>query len=126
MRGMVTGIQMAVRVLWLAQIVLGVLFWLGAATSLTDLHMLLGLVLALLVAVLAILVGVRGGSPGLLVGGLVVAVLLPVVGLGQTGWLPGSQHWVIQVLHLLVGVAAIAVAEAAGGRLRRQARVASS
>jgi hypothetical protein len=42
-----------------------------------------------------------------------------VVGLGQTGWLPGDQHWVIQVLHLVVGLAAISVAEMAGGRLRR-------
>jgi hypothetical protein len=123
---MVTGLQMAARVLWLAQIVLGVLFWTGSATSLTDLHKLLGLVFALLVAVLAVLAGVRGGSPGLLVGGLAVAVLLPVVGIGQTGWLPGSRHWVIQVVHLLVGLAGIAVAEAAGGRLRRQAGAASS
>ena len=125
MRGMVTGLQMAARVLWLAQIVLGVLFWTGNATPLTDLHMLLGLVFALLVAVLAVLVGVRGGSPGLLVGGLALAVLLPVVGIGQTGWLAGPQHWVIQVVHLLIGLAAIAVAEAAGGRLRRQAGMAS-
>lgn len=123
---MVTGLQMAARVLWLAQIVLGVLFWTGSATSLTDLHMLLGLVFALLVAVLAVLAGVRGGSPGLLVGGLAVAVLLPVVGIGQTGWLPGPQHWVIQVVHLLVGLAGITVAEAAGGRLRRQAGAAAS
>ena len=122
---MVIGIQMAVRVLWLALIVLGVLFWTGNATSLTDVHMLLGLVLAVLLAELSVLAGVRGGSPALLVGGLVVAVLLPVVGISQTNWLPGPQHWVIQVLHLLVGLAAISVAETAGGRLRRQPNLAS-
>jgi hypothetical protein len=121
MGGMVTGVQMAVRVLWLALIVLGILFWTGNATSLVDVHMLLGLILAVLLAVLAVLAGVRGGGPALLLGGLAVAVLLPLVGVGQRGWLPGQQHWAVEVLHLLVGLAAISVAEVTAGRLRRQA-----
>jgi hypothetical protein len=37
----------------------------------------------------------------------------------QAGLLPGSSHWVIQVVHLLIGMAAVGSGEAIGGRLRR-------
>jgi hypothetical protein len=54
-------------------------------------------------------------AAGVAVGGLVVLVL----GMTQTSLLPGSSHWVIQVLHLLIGMAAVGSGEAIGGRLRR-------
>ncbi len=37
----------------------------------------------------------------------------------QTRWLIGSNHWVIQVIHLLLGLSAIGLAEMIGGRYRR-------
>ena len=118
MRVLVLVLQIALRLCWLAAIVLGVLFWTGRAVGLVPVHMLLGLLIALLLAVLAVLAGVRGNS-ALLIAGIAVAVLLPVVGVNQTSWVPGAGHWAIQVVHLLIGVAAIGVGEMAGARARR-------
>ena len=47
MRSTITAIQMGIRVVWLVQLALGVLFWTGNATGLVDLHQLLGILLVL-------------------------------------------------------------------------------
>jgi hypothetical protein len=49
----------------------------------------------------------------------VVGFLLALFGLFQKGWLVGPNHWVIQVVHLLLGLSAIGLAEMIGGRYRR-------
>jgi hypothetical protein len=49
-------------------------------------------------------------------------LVVPILGLSQDGLLPGPAHWVIQVLHLLVGLAAIGLAEALSVRLVAPAR----
>jgi hypothetical protein len=118
MRAIINVCQMLFRIFWLVNIVLGILFWTGRVTGLIPLHMLFGIILTVLLVILSILAGVRG-KPGLLVVGLIVAVLLPLVGLNQDSWDQGSGHWIIQVLHLLVGILAIVVAEAIGGRIKR-------
>lgn len=118
MRAIINVCQMLFRLLWVVNIVLGILFWTGHLTGLVGLHMLFGIILTLLLVILAVLAGIRG-KPGLLVVGLIVAALLVVVGLNQESWDQGSGHWVIQVLHLLVGILAIVTAEAIGGRTRR-------
>ena len=38
-------------------------------------------------------------------------LIAPLLGLAQVGLLPGPNHWIIQVIHLLVGLGAIAQAE---------------
>ncbi|HEX4215659.1 MAG TPA: hypothetical protein VIA06_20260 [Candidatus Dormibacteraeota bacterium] len=118
MRAIITVCQMLFRLFWLVNIVLGILFWTGHVTGLVPLHILLGIILTLLLVILALLAGIRG-KPGLLVVGVIVAILLPVVGLNQQSWDQGSGHWIIQVLHLLVGILAIVTAEAIGGRIKR-------
>lgn len=112
------GLSMLFRLCWLVNIVLGVLFWIGTLTGLVPLHMLIGLVVAVLLLILSVLAGVRG-APAITAVGVVVAIAMPIVGVGQDGWLPGSTHWIIQVVHVLIAVIAIAVAEAAAGRIRR-------
>jgi len=102
----------------LTQLVLGILFWTGHATSLVNLHMSLGYLFVLASWALAILCW-RAGAPG----GLAAAVLVwgfVVAGLGatQVGLLPGALHWIIRVAHLLVGIAAMGLA----GRLSARTR----
>lgn len=118
MRGLAIGLSMLFRLCWLANIVLGILFWTGNLLVLVPVHMLVGLLVALLLLVLSVLAGVRG-APVLTVVGVVVAIALPIVGIGQSGWLVGSLHWIVQIVHVLVAVIAIAIAEAAAGRIRR-------
>jgi hypothetical protein len=49
--------------------------------------------------------------------------VLPILGVTQGRLLPGSWHWLIQVLHLLVGLAAIGLATDLATRIKaRQPR----
>ena len=65
-------------------------------------------------------VSTRAGVPvGLAAGAAVLGLIALALGMTQTSLLPGSAHWVIQLLHLLVGIATVASGEVIGGRLRR-------
>lgn len=111
--------QILVRLSGLVQIILGVLFWTDNALTLIPVHMLNGLLIVLLLWLLAALAA-RAGLPGrqsalAVVWGLVVVVL----GLTQTQLLPGDFHWVVEVLHLLVGLGAIGQADRLATRIKQ-------
>jgi hypothetical protein len=75
--------------------------------------MLLGLVLVLslwLIAALALRAGVQ---PGLVALAAVWGRVVPTLGLTQDRLLPGSLHWLIQLLHLAVGLTAIGLGRTA-------------
>ena len=91
-------------------IVLGILFWTGNALTLVTLHMLLGVTLVLLLWVIAIMALVARVNTVLALAGLVWGLIVPILGVTQFQLLPGSLHWMIQALHLLVGLFAIALA----------------
>jgi hypothetical protein len=57
-------------------------------------------------------------SRGFVVLVIVWGVIVLVLGLTQTQLLPGDFHWVIQVLHLLVGLGAIGQAEGLATRIK--------
>ena len=119
MRTAMTVALMLVRFTGLILIILGVLFWTGNALALVPIHMLLGLVLVLSLWTLAILAGRAGASWGLVALALVWGAIVLILGLFQTQLLPGPRHWVIQVLHLLVGLGAIGQAEGLAARVKR-------
>jgi hypothetical protein len=105
-----------VRITGLIQIVTGLLFWTGNALALIPLHMLSGLVLVLSLWTVAF-VALRGGvGPGLVALSVLWGLLVVALGVTQTQLLPGELHWLIQVLHLLVGLVAIGLA---GAMVRR-------
>lgn len=111
MKTAITACQFLIRVTGLLQIVLGLLFWAGYVRNLIPIHMLIGLVLVLVLWVLAVLAWPAGVSLGFAL--LVILWGAIVVGLGvmQTQLLPGAAHWVVQVIHLLVGLAALGLGE---------------
>ena len=114
-------VQYAVRLLGLALIVLGFLFWSRTAFSLIPLHMRLGETLVALLWILGIL-AIRAKARA----GLIAAAILwglVVVGFGMTmgGFLPGRAHEIIRVAHLLIGLAAIGLAESLGAHIKRAA-----
>jgi hypothetical protein len=101
-----------VRLTGLSQIVTGLLFWTGNALTLIPLHMLSGLGLVLALWTIAFL-ALRGGvGPGLAGLSVLWGLLVVVLGVTQTQLLPGELHWIIQVLHLLVGLVAMGLADA--------------
>ncbi len=119
MKTATTIAQMLVRLMGVILIVLGVLFWTGNALTLIPVHMTAGIILVLALwtlAGLALRAGVRPGIPILAIGW---GVLVPVLGVTQQSLLPGPAHWVIQVLHLLVGLGAIGQAERLGALIKQ-------
>ncbi len=109
------------RVLGLATVVLGLLRWSGLTTTNLWLHIGLGLAFSLVLTLLSGLAFAVGVHRGLATLGLSWALILPIVGFGQTHWWPGDKHVFVQVIHLLVGLAAFAIAERIAAAQRKLA-----
>jgi hypothetical protein len=114
MRPIVLVLQMLARLLFVAQILIGFAIWFGWAPNAVTLHTALGslfvLVLWIISAIALFALSKRGVALfGLLWGGLVLWF-----GMAQTTLLPGAQHWAIRLTHLLVGLAAMGLAESLG------------
>jgi len=120
MRRATTTAQMLVRVTFVVQLVLGVLFWTGNALDLVPLHQTIGFLLVFGLWTLAALAARAGVRPPLVALAAVWGLVVPVVGLNQTRLLVGSAHWVIEVLHLLVGLGAIGQAEGLAARIKER------
>jgi hypothetical protein len=101
-------------------LILGLLFWGGMAREFLWVHMLLGMLLVLLLWVIGIgQAFTRGGSWALAIIALAVGLLVIGVGLNQTTLLVGPFHWVIQVLHLLLGMLAAGTGQIIATRSRK-------
>jgi hypothetical protein len=114
----ITAIQMAIRVVGVVQLVLGILFWTGNALGLVDLHQLLGILLVLGLWTMAALAHRAGVPAGLVAAAAVYGLIVPIVGLTQRELLVGSAHWVIEVIHLLLGIGLLALAESLATRAK--------
>lgn len=103
--------QMVMRLLGLTLIVLGLLFWSGHALQLVNLHMAVGVLFVLSIWVLAGLAAKMHQSSGFIALAVVWGLIVLALGMAQRGLVPGSLHWMIRVLHLLVGLAAMGIGE---------------
>lgn len=93
------------------QVILGIGFWAGHWTSLVNVHMAIG---SLFVISLWVISGIAGahGRPGRVVAfGFVWGVVVLALGMTQQSILVGDLHWIVRVLHLVVGIAAMPIAE---------------
>jgi hypothetical protein len=115
-----TIIQMLVRLTGFVQIGLGLLFWTGNALTLIPLHMLVGLIIVLGLWTLAGLAVWAGVNRGLIALAIVWGIITPIFGVTQAQLLPGPAHWVIQLLHLVVGLIALGLADNLATRIKRQ------
>ncbi|MGN6359492.1 MAG: hypothetical protein ACTHMJ_07850 [Thermomicrobiales bacterium] len=118
MKTATTIAQWLVRCCGVVLIALGLLFWTENALSLVPIHMLLGLVLVLSLWTLAGLAARAGVNPGLVALAIVWGLIVPVLGMTQASLLPGSLHWIVRIVHLLVGLAAIWQAENLAERIK--------
>jgi hypothetical protein len=119
---------MVLRLAALLALILGVLFWINVIPGTEDLrnpwtsvHMLLGIIVTLCLLILgSLMITTRGGNVGLGAGAIVLGILVVALGLSQTSLLISpSVHWIIQVIHLLFGIAAIGLGEMIAGRLAK-------
>lgn len=109
--------RMGVRLTGALAIVLGLIVWTGKVDVLVPIHAAIGLLLVLALWVLTYVAWRSGVNGGLVALVAVWSAITPVLGLAQGGIGTGGSHWVVQVIHLLVGVAAIGLGEMLGGRI---------
>jgi hypothetical protein len=112
--------SMVLSLTGLLALILGLLFWTGSALNLVSLHMLLGF---LAVGALWI-VGVaqaltRSGSWIIATVAIIVGALMVVLGLIQASLMVGEFHWVIRIVHLLLGLLTIGMGHIAAARSRK-------
>jgi hypothetical protein len=103
-------------------LILGLLIWAGTDSNLVQMHMLLGL---LAVGALWV-IGFgqdfsTGGSWVIAACALGVGGTLIFIGMTQTSLMVGAFHWVIQLVHLVLGVLVIGIGHIGAARYRKTA-----
>lgn len=111
MRQAVIAVQMLVRLLFLALLALGIAFWTGHALNFVPLHMALGIALVLCLWITSALAASAGVSMAAVARGAIWGIVVAAFGATQMQILPGPAHWIVQVLHLAIGMVAIALNE---------------
>ena len=116
-------IRIASAVLTLAgllALISGVLFWTGTAPNLITLHMLLGFLAVGALWVIGIAQPfVPRGSWIVASCAVIVGAAMVAIGMMQSSLLVGRFHWVIQVIHLLLGLLTIGIGHMAAARYRK-------
>jgi hypothetical protein len=106
----------------LLALVLGLILWTGMAVNVVSLHMLLGLLTVVALWVVGVAQALApGGSWGLAAGAIVLGALTAWLGMVQASLLVSENHWIIQVIHLLLGTATIGLGHMAAARQRKHA-----
>ena len=103
--------QILVRVTGTIQIILGVVIWFGVADSYIPIHIVSGIILVLSVwalAFIAVRSGVNLAFAALCFAWGLAAVIL---GITQEHIIPDEGHWIIQIIHLLVGLALLGLGQ---------------
>jgi hypothetical protein len=113
-----TIVQQLVRLLFVVQLVLGLCFWAGKITGLIPVHISLGMIFVLLLWILGVvgfMARIGAGLPLLLI---VTGVVVAAVGMVQRSIMVGDQHWVIRVLHLVLVMITMPMAERLAARIK--------
>lgn len=107
---------MALRIIFIINLILGILFYAGQADNLVLLHMVLGILFVAALWFLGAAQAARGGPIGIMAATFVVGLLLAVIGFIQraTGITP-----LIAILHIIFFLAAIGLGEMSAARYRR-------
>jgi hypothetical protein len=106
--------QMVMRVIFIINLILGIAFWTGHESSgVKLLHMALGIIFVAALFWVGAAQAMLGGSLGVTLATFVLGLALAIVGFTQNG------TTFIKVVHLLLALAAIGLAEMAGARAAR-------
>jgi hypothetical protein len=116
-------IQNVVRLLALVLLVLGFMFWFHRGYDYVPLHMGVGIVLVVMLWALSAIGFSTRVKPGLVWAGLLWGLVVLWFGMEmRTGrfvaLFPGHLYELARVLHFLIGLAAIGLAEALGKRIK--------
>ena len=93
------------------QLILGIGFWTGHWTGAIPAHRTIGVIYVLLLWVLAVLALIKRADIGLALFAIVWGVVIAGLGMMQQTLLVGDLHWIIRVLHLVIALSAMPIAE---------------
>ena len=103
-------------------LILGLLLWAHTAPQFVSLHMLLGLVVVAALWVIGIAQAFTSNGSWLMATvALILGAVILYLGMIQASVMVGALHWIIQIIHLLLGLAAIGVGHMAAARYRKSA-----
>ena len=122
MKNVATIAQMLIRGCGTLLILLGIPIWTGKADGLVPIHLLLGLLLVLSLWTLAYVAAQSGANIRIVALAFLWGLVAAILGLAQEHLLTGNAHWLIQILHLAVGLVAIGLGEMLGVQIERRAR----
>jgi hypothetical protein len=88
-------------------LVLGIVIWTGNGHQLIPVHVAFGVVFVISQWTIAAIAARSGVASGTVAFAAAWGLLVVVLGSAQEELLPGSWHWVIQVLHLAISMGAI-------------------
>jgi len=100
---------MFMRAAMAVQVIVGIGFWTGHWYGLVGLHMAIGALFVLAFWIIAAM-GISRAK-GLAAFAFLWGALVLAVGMTQRGILIGDLHWIIRVVHLVIGIAAMPIAE---------------
>ncbi|MGA9162326.1 MAG: hypothetical protein WB297_15890 [Actinomycetota bacterium] len=86
---------------------LGLVIWIGHSEQLIAVHIAIGIALVLTLWTICAIAARSGVPAGAVAFAAAWGLLIVVLGLAQEDLLPGSWHWTIQVLHLVVSMGAM-------------------
>ena len=118
--------SMVLRLCMLVLLVLGILLWTSNFDNLKPVHILVGILFVFSLWLLGLFQWMGGGSASLVAGAFVLGLVVAALGITQESILPGSAHWVVQVVHLLLGLSAVGLGEVLAGRYYRRAKAKAS
>ena len=105
------SLLMLLRLLIAVQLIVGVGLWLGYWVGLVGLHMALGTLFVLTLWGIAIIALAKRRMTGVAVGAIVLGVVIAGFGMAQRTLLVGDLHWIVRLVHLLLGISAMPLAE---------------
>jgi hypothetical protein len=93
------------------QLILGIGFWTGHWINAIPVHRTIGVVYVALLWVIAVLALAKRTNLGLALFAIVWGVVIAGLGFAQQGLLVGDLHWIIRILHLVIALSAMPIAE---------------
>ena len=121
MTGIVAALRWVARLVGVSALILGIILWTGSLGPL-KIHIFTGFIMSITMLLIGLVGFFARVKPALPIIAIAWALLLPYVGFAQFKLFPGPGHVAIQVIHLLIGICAIGIAEALATKIKRQAR----
>jgi hypothetical protein len=117
---MIKVLSWLIRIAGIGALAIGVSYWFARGVAPLSVHMTLGGIVALVLAILAVWAFSAGVRVPAAIAALVWAVATVYVGTMQDWWIGAGSHRPMQIIHPLLGIGAIGLAEMLGAALTRK------